>query len=189
MLTSLQYLWCLAMASKRRSAAWSLDRSVLQVSLARSCPYFKTGGFASISPALRPFGIQSAICSLVRPVAAFADRMLLVRLDELAEHNLDRSRPRNRLCHNGHIQHLLGNRLAETYEEYASSALATQGFCRNLLGGIFPLVIPAMFRSLTFHGAESLLGSLGVLLTLVPWVLVAFGPKIRAKSRFARAKA
>lgn len=81
------------------------------------------------------------------------------------------------------------NYLAEIYEEYASSALAAQGFCRNLLGGIFPLVIPAMFRNLTFHGAGSLLGGLGVLLTLVPWVLVAFGPRIRAKSRFARSKA
>jgi multidrug resistance protein len=81
------------------------------------------------------------------------------------------------------------NYLAEIYEDYASSALAVQGFCRNLLGGIFPLVIPAMFRNLTFHGAGSLLGGLGVLLTLVPWVLVAFGPRIRAKSRFARAKA
>jgi multidrug resistance protein len=81
------------------------------------------------------------------------------------------------------------NYLAEIYEEYASSALAAQGCCRNLLGGIFPLVIPAMFRNLTFHGAGSLLGGLGVLLTLVPWVLVAFGPRIRAKSRFARAKA
>lgn len=76
------------------------------------------------------------------------------------------------------------NYLADIYNEYASSALAAQGFCRNLLGGIFLLVIPAMFDGLTFQGAGSLLGILGALLTLVPWVLVAFGPKIRRRSRF-----
>lgn len=46
---------------------------------------------------------------LVRLVAAFANRMLLVQLDELAEYFLDHSRPGNRLCHKGYIQHLLDN--------------------------------------------------------------------------------
>jgi multidrug resistance protein len=81
------------------------------------------------------------------------------------------------------------NYLADIYDEYASSALAAQGFCRNLLGGISPLIVPAMFRNLTFQGAGSLLGSLGLVLTLVPWVLIASGSKIRAKSKFAQNKA
>ncbi|TVY22265.1 Efflux pump [Lachnellula hyalina] len=77
------------------------------------------------------------------------------------------------------------NYLADTYHRYASSALAAQSFCRNILGGIFPLVTVAMFNNLTFQGAASLLGGLGALLTIVPWVLVFYGPKIRARSRFA----
>ena len=77
------------------------------------------------------------------------------------------------------------NYLADTYHRYASSALAAQSFCRNMLGGIFPLITTAMFTRIGFAGASSLLGSIGVLLTLVPWVLVFYGPKIRARSKFA----
>jgi MFS family permease len=77
------------------------------------------------------------------------------------------------------------NYLADTYHRYASSALAAQSFCRNILGGVFPLVTVQMFNRLTFQGAGSLLGGLALLLTIVPWVLVLYGPKIRARSKFA----
>lgn len=77
------------------------------------------------------------------------------------------------------------NYLADSYHRYASSALAAQSFCRNLLGGIFPLVTVQLFTNLTFQGAASLLGGLAALLSIVPWVLVFYGPKIRARSKFA----
>ncbi|KAL8800764.1 MAG: hypothetical protein Q9182_004928 [Xanthomendoza sp. 2 TL-2023] len=77
------------------------------------------------------------------------------------------------------------NYLADTYHKYASSALAAQSFCRNMLGGVFPLVADHMFTAMTYQGASSLLGGIGALLTLVPWVLVFYGPRIRARSRFA----
>ncbi|CAF9906830.1 MAG: hypothetical protein ALECFALPRED_002665 [Alectoria fallacina] len=77
------------------------------------------------------------------------------------------------------------NYLADTYHRYASSALAAQSFCRNMLGGIFPLVTTAMFNHMTFAGASSFLGGVGAVLTVVPWVLVFYGPKIRARSKFA----
>ncbi|QKX53684.1 uncharacterized protein TRUGW13939_00764 [Talaromyces rugulosus] len=77
------------------------------------------------------------------------------------------------------------NYLADTYHRYASSALAAQSCCRNLLGGIFPLVTNAMFTNLGYPAASSLLGGIGALLTIVPWVLVFYGPKIRARSKFA----
>ncbi|KAF9735260.1 hypothetical protein PMIN06_000656 [Paraphaeosphaeria minitans] len=77
------------------------------------------------------------------------------------------------------------NYLADTYHRYASSALAAQSFCRNILGGVFPLVTRQMYNRLTFGGASSLLGGIGTLLTIVPWVLVFYGPKIRRRSKFA----
>ncbi|KAK5132987.1 hypothetical protein LTR08_008274 [Meristemomyces frigidus] len=77
------------------------------------------------------------------------------------------------------------NYLADTYHRYASSALAAQSFCRNILGGAFPLFTRQMFTAMTYQGAGSFLGALGALLTVVPWVLVFYGPRIRARSKFA----
>ncbi|KAJ5256122.1 Major facilitator superfamily domain general substrate transporter [Penicillium chrysogenum] len=77
------------------------------------------------------------------------------------------------------------NYLADTYHRYASSAIAAQSCCRNLLGGIFPLVTNAMFTNLGYPEASSLLGGLGAALTLVPWVLALYGPTIRARSKLA----
>ncbi|KFX91424.1 hypothetical protein V490_05908 [Pseudogymnoascus sp. VKM F-3557] len=77
------------------------------------------------------------------------------------------------------------NYLAAVYRRQGSSALAAQSFCRNMLGGVFPLVTAPMFKHLTFQGASSLLGGIGALLTIVPWVLVLYGPEIRARSKIA----
>jgi hypothetical protein len=73
------------------------------------------------------------------------------------------------------------NYLADTYHRYASSALAAQSLCgaspciledischlaliiyvgRNILGGGFPLIAPAMFNHLTFAGASTVLGGI-----------------------------
>jgi multidrug resistance protein len=75
------------------------------------------------------------------------------------------------------------NYTADCYGVYASSGLAASGICRNMLGGSFPLVTNQLFTNLGFQAASSLLGGIGLALTLVPWVLVLYGPKIRARSR------
>lgn len=79
------------------------------------------------------------------------------------------------------------NYLADVYGAYASSALAAQSFCRNMLGGAFPLVTAKMYTDLGTPAASGLLGGVGAVLTLVPWVLVLFGERIRARSKFAQA--
>ena len=78
------------------------------------------------------------------------------------------------------------NYLADIYHIYASSALAAQSFCRNMAAGAFPVFVDAMFRRLTYQGAGSFLGAVSALLTVVPWLLVFFGPRIRARSKIAR---
>ncbi|KAE8383088.1 MFS transporter [Aspergillus bertholletiae] len=75
------------------------------------------------------------------------------------------------------------NYLADAYGPHASSAIAAQSFCRNILGGIFPLITDAMFTNLGYPAASSLLGGIAAVLTLVPWVLVLYGPTIRARSK------
>jgi len=77
------------------------------------------------------------------------------------------------------------NYLADVYHRFASSALAGQSFCRNTLAAVFPLFADAMFRRLGYAAASSLLGGIGAVLTLVPWVLVFNGEKIRARSKIA----
>ncbi|KEF62752.1 uncharacterized protein A1O9_00725 [Exophiala aquamarina CBS 119918] len=78
------------------------------------------------------------------------------------------------------------NYLADVYHAYASSALAAQSFMRNLMAAIFPLFTDQMFRNIGYPQASSLLGGISALLTLVPWVLLFNGEKIRARSRIAR---
>ena len=79
------------------------------------------------------------------------------------------------------------NYSADVYRSYASSALAASGVCRNVVAGSFPLVTHALFNNLGFQAASSLLGGIATVLTLVPWVLVKWGPKIRARSKIASA--
>lgn len=77
------------------------------------------------------------------------------------------------------------NYLADAYHACASSALAAQSFCRNIVGGGFPLLTGALFTNLGLGGAGGLLGGIAMALTVIPWVLVFFGDSIRARSKFA----
>ncbi|RSM12083.1 hypothetical protein CEP52_002701 [Fusarium oligoseptatum] len=77
------------------------------------------------------------------------------------------------------------NYLADTYHLYASSALAAQSFCRNVLGGAFPVITGIMFGNLGLKNAGCVLGGIASGLTLIPWVLVIFGERIRSRSSFA----
>ncbi|KAI0440824.1 major facilitator superfamily domain-containing protein [Xylaria telfairii] len=77
------------------------------------------------------------------------------------------------------------NYLADIYQTYASSALAAQSFCRNILGGVFPLVTSMLFTNLGEAAAGGLLGTIAAILTVVPWALVLYGDKIRSRSKYA----
>ena len=77
------------------------------------------------------------------------------------------------------------NYFADTYHIYASSALAANGFCRNVLGGGFPVLTGLMFDGMTVRGGGAMLGSVAIVLGFIPIVLVIWGAKIRAKSRMA----
>lgn len=77
------------------------------------------------------------------------------------------------------------NYLADIYQAYASSALAAQSFCRNILGGVFPLITAILFTNLGEGAAGGLLGAIATVLAVVPWVLVFFGETIRRRSKYA----
>ncbi|KAK0744962.1 major facilitator superfamily domain-containing protein [Apiosordaria backusii] len=75
---------------------------------------------------------------------------------------------------------------ADVYAIYASSAMAAQSFCRNAVAGAMPLAVTPMFTRLGFMDASFLLGACGLLMSFVPLVLVVLGPRIRARSKFAK---
>lgn len=78
------------------------------------------------------------------------------------------------------------NYLADVYSVYASSALSGQSMCRNLAGTAFPLFTTQMYSRLGFQWASFLAGMLGLVIAIVPFLLFAYGPQIRARSRFAK---
>ncbi|KAG8932743.1 hypothetical protein FRC02_000644 [Tulasnella sp. 418] len=78
------------------------------------------------------------------------------------------------------------NYLADCYLTYASSALAGQSLCRNMAGAAFPMFTNQMYNRLTYKWASSLFGFIAAALAVIPFVLFFWGPKIRARSRFAR---
>ncbi len=77
------------------------------------------------------------------------------------------------------------NYLADTYNVYAASAIASQSFCRNILAGIFPVLVTPLFQNLGTRKAGWVLGSFATVLTGIPWVLVFVGERMRSHSKIA----
>lgn len=53
------------------------------------------------------------------------------------------------------------------------------------MGTAYPLFTTPLYHNLTFRWGGTLIGCIGALLAPIPFVLFWFGPKIRARSRFA----
>ncbi|CAK5273542.1 unnamed protein product [Mycena citricolor] len=75
--------------------------------------------------------------------------------------------------------------LTDCYGPYASSALATQSLLRNIAGAGFPLFINKMFQAWSFRSCNLFFAGMAVLLIPIPFILVRFGPNLRAKSPFS----
>lgn len=78
------------------------------------------------------------------------------------------------------------NYLTDAYEKYAASALSAASLGRNSFGAFLPLAAPQLFSNLGYGWAGTLLGFVGIALSLVPMVLVIKGPEIRRRSPFMR---
>lgn len=77
--------------------------------------------------------------------------------------------------------------IADCYARYSSSGLAAQSWLRNFFAGTFVLFAPAMYQNLTPPIASTVLGAIAAVLGICPFMLIAYGAKIRSKSRVARA--
>ncbi|GAA5981250.1 hypothetical protein JCM10908_004038 [Rhodotorula pacifica] len=76
--------------------------------------------------------------------------------------------------------------LADCYTVYASSALSGQSLCRNLAAFAMPLFTEQMYKAMGYQWASFLAGCIGLVMSATPFILFRYGPRIRARSRFAK---
>lgn len=76
--------------------------------------------------------------------------------------------------------------LADCYGPYASSAIAGQSLCRNVVGASFPLFTTQMYNALSYKWGNTIFGGIATLMIPIPFVLFRYGPAIRMKSTFSR---
>lgn len=79
--------------------------------------------------------------------------------------------------------------LADAYMTWSSSAIAAQGFARNIVACSFPLFSPYMYTGmaddiqLSIQWAALLMALVAAALTVVPFILFFYGEAIRKRSR------
>jgi hypothetical protein len=76
--------------------------------------------------------------------------------------------------------------LPAVYKSFANSAIAANTLVRSLVGGSFPLFVPAMVRNLGYQSTWSmaLLAFLAVGLAGIPFVFARIGERLRGMSKF-----
>jgi len=77
----------------------------------------------------------------------------------------------------------------EAYPVYAASALAANSFVRSAFAAGFPLFSTSMYERLGYQWASSLLGFLSLVMAPIMVCFFVWGEDIRARSRFATARA
>ena len=78
------------------------------------------------------------------------------------------------------------NYVSDGYTLYAASALSAMNVCRNSLGAAFPLFGTQVYDALGIHGAGSLVAGIATALSVVPFLALAYGNRLRSRSRFAK---
>ncbi|GAA5868942.1 hypothetical protein JCM3774_006798 [Rhodotorula dairenensis] len=76
--------------------------------------------------------------------------------------------------------------ISDTYDKYSSSGQAAQSLLRNILGATFPFFGIQMYDRLGFPWASSLIGFIAGVMAIVPWTLILFGARLRARSKVAQ---
>ncbi|GAA5844274.1 hypothetical protein JCM3766R1_002894 [Sporobolomyces carnicolor] len=84
-----------------------------------------------------------------------------------------------------HVFNCVYNYTADAYGEFSSSAIAGQGFLRNMFGASTPLFANYMFNGMGYQYAGLLLSLVACLAIPLPYILFIYGEKIRAKSKYA----
>ncbi|KIY53422.1 MFS general substrate transporter [Fistulina hepatica ATCC 64428] len=82
----------------------------------------------------------------------------------------------------------LTNYIIDVYLYMAASALAANTVVRFVFGAAFPLFSTQMYNALGPRWASSLIGFVALAMVPIPFVLIKFGPILRARSKYAPSK-
>ena len=81
----------------------------------------------------------------------------------------------------------LTNYLTDAYDIFSASAMASCVFTRNIVAALLlPLASHRMYLHLGIDWSCSILGFLGLLFGTIPFVLLRYGPALRARSAFRK---
>ncbi|KAF9883170.1 hypothetical protein FE257_003890 [Aspergillus nanangensis] len=78
------------------------------------------------------------------------------------------------------------NYLTDAYETYSASAVAATTSSRCVLGAVLPLAAKPMFDGLGVNWGCSLIAFLTLGVSVIPFVFIRYGDRIRAKSKFCQ---
>ncbi|EEB89069.1 hypothetical protein MPER_12882 [Moniliophthora perniciosa FA553] len=75
--------------------------------------------------------------------------------------------------------------LSNSYKKYTGSILASNDLFRSTMASVFPLFGSPFFKNLGLGPGSSLLAGISILLMVVFYLLIRFGGKLRARSKYA----
>lgn len=79
----------------------------------------------------------------------------------------------------------LTNYLTDAYDVFSASAIASCVFTRNIVAALLlPLASHQMYAYLGVDWSCSILGFLGLVFGMIPFVFLRYGPALRARSAF-----
>lgn len=78
------------------------------------------------------------------------------------------------------------NYLTDAYKTYASSANAAASTTRSLGAAFLPFAATPLFGNLGVQWACSLLGFLALAMSVIPFIFLKFGAKLRMRSPFCQ---
>jgi hypothetical protein len=78
------------------------------------------------------------------------------------------------------------NYVVDAYEVFAASAMGATSASRSIFGVVLPFAAKPMYSTLGVNWACTLLGILSGLMSIIPFVFIKYGQKIRDNSAFCQ---
>lgn len=78
------------------------------------------------------------------------------------------------------------NYVVDAYEIYAASAMGATSASRSVFGVVLPFAAAPLYENLGIAWACTLLGILSAVMSVIPFVFIKYGSKIREHSKFCQ---